>query len=54
MNTQPGKKTTQNKYRTLSGPYPIIIFIFTTVSIVVSIVQIFHIVVAGQVLQSKS
>ena len=54
MKAQPDKKATQNKYRTLSGPYRSIVSIFTAVSILVSIVQIFHIVVAGQVLQSKS
>ena len=54
MDAKSEKKPTQNKYRTLRGPYSNIILIFTAISIVVSIVQIFHIVVAGQVLQSKS
>jgi len=42
------------KYRQLSKGYQGIFLIFTTAAILISVVQIFHIVIAGQVLLSKS
>jgi TRAP transporter 4TM/12TM fusion protein len=54
MNERSGKKAPPAKYRTLTGTYRVIFILFTAAAILVSVVQIFHIVVAGQVLQSKS
>ena len=48
------KENTRSKYRSLGGPYPWIIVFFTTLAVAVAVVQIFHVVIAGQVLQSKS
>ena len=53
----PDKKKSLSKpgrYRALTGPYRWIIMTSTAISIGISIIQIFHIVAAGYVMQSKS
>ncbi|MFC1580219.1 TRAP transporter permease [Thermodesulfobacteriota bacterium] len=52
METQKEKKPA--RYRELTGLSRWIFYFFTASAIMVSIIQIFHIVIAGQVLQSKA
>jgi len=51
---QTEQTTQRSKYRTLTGYFRWVFLISTAIAISISIIQIFHIVVAGKVLQSKS
>ncbi|MBU2645925.1 TRAP transporter fused permease subunit [bacterium] len=48
------KAEEKNKYRKLSKGYRWIVLLFTSLAVLISVVQIFHIVIGGQVLLSKS